>query len=80
VTEADPDFARRAEERRKRATERVFRSHAEADAAEDDWLDATTPAQRLAAVWELALEYEAWSGIRADQRGLQGSVARVRRP
>jgi hypothetical protein len=80
MAERDPDSERRAEVRRKHATERVVRSWDEENRASDEFWAAMTPSERFAAACEMGLEWEALHGGRRDQPGLSRSVERVQRP
>lgn len=78
--ELDDDFKRRAEERSKRITVRVFRSWEEENAASEEFWAAMTPSERFAAACEMGLEWERWNGQGGDQSGLPRSVERIQRP
>lgn len=79
VDELDNDFKRRAEERSKRITVRVFRSWEEENAASDEFWAAMTPEQRVELLWDMVLDLDAWRGGSGDQPRLQRSVVRIRR-
>jgi hypothetical protein len=79
MTDSD-DFARRAQERLRRATLRVFRSFQEENAASEAFWAALTPSERFAATCDMGLEFEAWAHGGTGQSGLPRSVERVQRP
>ena len=71
--------AQRAAERSKRITVRKFNSFEEAEAADDEFWAAMTPAERFAATCEMGPEWEAWRGRVPNEPRLSRAVERVRR-
>ena len=60
-------------------TARVFRSAEAAQQAEDEYWAAFTPAQRVAMMWQLALDAWAFRGERSAESRLPRSVVRIHR-
>ena len=58
---------------------RIFRSHAEADAADREFWERIDPVERVADTWRLSEELWRLKGQFNDEPGLCRSVARVRR-
>jgi hypothetical protein len=75
----DPDFAKRAEERRRSMTAFVARSWAQADAIGAALERRMTPEQRAEAVWGLTCELWSNGGDDGSQFRLDRSVARLER-
>ena len=48
--------------------------------ADESYWDEATPAERIAAVWELTLLCLAWEPNRTDEPRLQRSISRIQRP
>ena len=63
---------------RPNATARLRRLHEEDDFDREFWR-AVPPDERLAMVWEMALEYLAWMDPNASEPRLQRTVCRVER-
>jgi len=72
--------AKRAAERSKRITVRKFNSFEEAEAADEEFWAAMTPAERMACLWEMVLDHLAWSQPRGTEPRLQRTVVRIQRP
>jgi hypothetical protein len=72
--------AQRAAERAQRMTVRKFNSFEEAEAADEEFWAAMTPAERFAATCEMGIEWEAWNGGRDVEPRLSRSVESIQRP
>jgi hypothetical protein len=58
---------------------RVVTLHGDDGAFDREFWGGIPPAERLALVWDMALEAQEWRGERAGQSRLQRSVCRVER-
>jgi hypothetical protein len=66
------------EERRTQGTSRIVRLHDQI-AYEPDLLAASTPQARMEALWDLTLEYLAWTHPNECESRLQRSICRLER-
>lgn len=77
--DSDEARAQRAAERAQRMTVRKFNSFEEAEAADEEFWAAMTPAERFAATCEMGPEWEAWRGRVPNEPRVSRAVERVRR-
>jgi hypothetical protein len=67
-------------ERRRNWTGRVIRPGEDQRIADAEFWRRMTPDERIAVLWDMVLEAEAWKGDHGNQLRLRRTVVRVQRP